>query len=76
MELERKIEDLKTELLVKDETMKKYVSRLQCFYEKLKEHTKQSNQVNTCPMIASDQDCEVSTNIFDNCKYLFLFQLL
>ncbi|XP_020299271.1 sporulation-specific protein 15-like isoform X3 [Pseudomyrmex gracilis] len=59
VELERKIEDLKTELLVKDETMKKYVSRLQCFYEKLKEHTKQSNQVNTCPMIASDQDCEI-----------------
>lgn len=54
--------DLTTELSVKDDTIKKYVSRLQCFYEKLKEHAKQANQVVSQPLtLTSDQDCNVST---------------
>jgi len=61
LELEGKIADLTTELLIKDETIKKYVCRLQCFCEKLKEHAKQTNQVISHPLtIASDQDCNVS----------------
>lgn len=52
--------DLTTELTVKDDTIKKYVSRLQCFCEKLKEHAKQANQVNQPLTLASDQDCNVS----------------
>ncbi|XP_011872886.1 PREDICTED: protein NETWORKED 1D-like isoform X2 [Vollenhovia emeryi] len=60
MELEGKIAALTTELLVKDDTIKKYVSRLQCFCEKLKEHAKQANQVISHPLtLASDQDCNI-----------------
>lgn len=62
LELERKIAELTTELSVKDDTIKKYVSRLQCFCEKLKEHAKQTNQVISHPLtLASDQDYNVST---------------
>lgn len=60
LELEGKIMDLTTELSVKDDTIKKYVSRLQCFYEKLKEHAKQANQVVSQPLtLTSDQDCNI-----------------
>ncbi|KAH0945775.1 hypothetical protein HN011_007548 [Eciton burchellii] len=60
LELEGKIADLTTELLIKDETIKKYVCRLQCFCEKLKEHAKQTNQVISHPLtVASDQDCNI-----------------
>jgi len=59
LELERKIADLMTELSIKDDTIKKYVSRLQCFCEKLKEHAKQTNQIISHPIV-SDQDCNVS----------------
>lgn len=48
-----------TELSMKDETINKYVSRLQCFCEKLKEHAKQTNEVIIHPMI-NDQNCDVS----------------
>jgi len=48
-----------TELSIKDDTIKKYVSRLQCFCEKLKEHAKQTNQIIGHPIV-SDQDCNVS----------------
>ncbi|XP_028045723.1 interaptin isoform X2 [Monomorium pharaonis] len=58
LELEGKIADLTTELSLKDDTIKKYVSRLQCFYEKLKEHAKQTNQAISYPMtMTSDQEC-------------------
>lgn len=61
LELEGKIADLTTELSVKDDSIKKYVSRLQCFYEKLKEHAKQANQIINHPLIlGSDQDFNVS----------------
>jgi len=59
LELEENIADLTTELSIKDDTIKKYVSRLQCFCEKLKEHAKQTNQVITYPLVF-DQDCNVS----------------
>lgn len=59
LELEGKVADLMTELSVKDETINKYVSRLQCFCEKLKEHAKQTNEVISHPMI-NDQNCDVS----------------
>ncbi|EZA51653.1 hypothetical protein X777_08837 [Ooceraea biroi] len=59
LELEGKIADLTTELLIKDETIKKYVSRLQCFCEKLKEHAKQTNQVISHPLTVTDQDCNI-----------------
>ncbi|XP_024875177.1 sporulation-specific protein 15-like [Temnothorax curvispinosus] len=60
LELEGKVTDLTTELSVKDDTIKKYVSRLQCFCEKLKEHAKQANQVIGHPLaFASDQDCNI-----------------
>ncbi|KAL0121083.1 hypothetical protein PUN28_008659 [Cardiocondyla obscurior] len=60
LELEGKIGDLTTELSVRDYTIKKYVSRLQCFYEKLKEHAKQTNQVINHPLaLTSDQDCNI-----------------
>lgn len=63
LELEGKIVDLTTELSVKDDTIKKYVSKLQCFCEKLKEHAKQANQVISHPLtLASDQDCNVSAS--------------
>lgn len=58
LELEGKIADLTTELSIKDDTIKKYVSRLQCFCEKLKEHAKQANQVISYPL-AFDQDCNI-----------------
>ncbi|KMQ91619.1 early endosome antigen 1-like protein, partial [Lasius niger] len=54
LELEGKVADLMTELSVKDETINKYVSRLQCFCEKLKEHAKQANEVISHPMINDD----------------------
>lgn len=61
MELEGKIEDLKTKLSVKDETIKKYVPRFQSFCEILKQHFKQPSQVINHPLtITSDQDCDVS----------------
>ncbi|XP_028045722.1 interaptin isoform X1 [Monomorium pharaonis] len=60
LELEGKIADLTTELSLKDDTIKKYVSRLQCFYEKLKEHAKQTNQAISYPMtMTSDQECNI-----------------
>ncbi|XP_029668885.1 GRIP and coiled-coil domain-containing protein 2-like isoform X1 [Formica exsecta] len=58
LELEGKVADLMTELSVKDETINKYVSRLQCFCEKLKEHAKQTNEVISHPMI-NDQNCDI-----------------
>ncbi|XP_018053849.1 PREDICTED: synaptonemal complex protein 1-like [Atta colombica] len=58
LELEENIADLTTELSIKDDTIKKYVSRLQCFCEKLKEHAKQTNQVITYPLVF-DQDCNI-----------------
>lgn len=61
MELEGKVADLLTELSMKDETINKYVSRLQCFCEKLKEHAKQTNEVIIHPMI-NDQNCDVSVS--------------
>lgn len=66
LELERKITDLATELSVKDDTIKKYVSRLQSFCEKLKEHAKQANQVISHSLtLASDQDYNVSTFFYN-----------
>ncbi|XP_025157835.1 centromere protein F isoform X2 [Harpegnathos saltator] len=60
VELEGKIEDLKTKSSVKDETLKRYVSRLQSFCEKLREHSKQTSQVINYPLtIISDQDCDI-----------------
>lgn len=64
LELEGKIADLTTELSIKDDTIKKYVSRLQCFCEKLKEHAKQANQVISYPL-AFDQDCNVSAFFYN-----------
>lgn len=62
VELEGKIEDLKTKLSVKDETLKIYVSKLQSSCEKLKEHSKQTGQViNHSLTITSDQGCDVSS---------------
>lgn len=62
MELEGKIEDFKTKLSVKDESIKRYVSRLQSFCEKLKEHSKQTSQVINHPLtITSDQNYDVSS---------------
>ncbi|KAL6439318.1 hypothetical protein ACFW04_003883 [Cataglyphis niger] len=58
LELEGKVADLMTELSVKDETINKYVSRLQCFCEKLKEHAKQTNEVVSHPMI-NDQNYDI-----------------
>ncbi|XP_011066549.1 PREDICTED: uncharacterized protein PFB0765w-like [Acromyrmex echinatior] len=58
LELKGKIADLTTELSIKDDTTKKYVSKLQCFCEKLKEHAKQTNQVISYPL-AFDQDCNI-----------------
>ncbi|XP_025268195.1 rootletin isoform X2 [Camponotus floridanus] len=58
LELEGKVADLMTELSMKDETINKYVSRLQCFCEKLKEHAKQTNEVIIHPMI-NDQNCDI-----------------
>lgn len=58
LELEGKLANLTTELSVKDDTIKKYVSRLQSFCEKLKEHAKQTNQVINYPM-TSDQDFNI-----------------
>lgn len=55
LELEGKVADLTTELSLKDDTIKKYVSRLQCFCEKLKEHAKQTNH----PLMTSDQECNI-----------------
>lgn len=54
LELEGKVAELMTELSIKDETINKYVSRLQCFCEKLKEHAKQANEVISYPMINDD----------------------
>ncbi|XP_014479205.1 PREDICTED: centromere-associated protein E-like isoform X2 [Dinoponera quadriceps] len=60
VELEGKIEDLKTKLSVKDETVKKYASRLQSFCDKLREHSKKTSQVISHPLtIASNQDCDI-----------------
>ncbi|KAL6260134.1 hypothetical protein P5V15_007671 [Pogonomyrmex californicus] len=60
LETEGKIADLMTELSLKDDTIKKYVSKLQCFCEKLKEHAKQTNQVISHPLaMTSDQDCNI-----------------
>lgn len=59
LELEGKVADLMTELSVKDETINKYVSRLQCFCEKLKGHAKRTNEVISHPMI-NDQNYDVS----------------
>ncbi|XP_018398230.1 PREDICTED: myosin-11-like [Cyphomyrmex costatus] len=58
LELEGKIADLTTELSIKDDTIKKYVSRLQCFCEKLKEHAKQTNEVINYPLVF-DQDSNI-----------------
>ncbi|KYN34259.1 hypothetical protein ALC56_11366 [Trachymyrmex septentrionalis] len=58
LELEGKIADLTTELSIKEDIIKKYVSKLQCFCEKLKEHAKQTNQVISYPL-AFDQDCNI-----------------
>lgn len=66
-ELEEKITELKSELSMKDETIKKYISRLQCFYEKLKEHVKQTNQIISHSLITSDQDCNVSAFLLNCC---------
>ncbi|XP_032683902.1 reticulocyte-binding protein 2-like isoform X2 [Odontomachus brunneus] len=60
MELEGKIEDFKTKLSVKDETIKRYASRLQSFCEKLKEYSKQTSQVINHPLtITSDQNYDI-----------------